>query len=123
MEDIHKFASNKYVAADRIQPNMNQLHTILMRTRLTLLTIGVFIFGVCKSIVARFFVTREPKIINGYVALVTGGANGLGRVISIALAKLGCDVAILDADLNGGRKTCEDIRNLGAKAIAYQVPL
>lgn len=121
MEDVQNFAEKKYVPADRIEQNANLLHQILIRAWLTLLTAGVFILGVYKSIVAWLLDSREPKIISGYVALVTGGANGLGRAIAIGLAKRGCSVAIVDVDMTGAKKTCQELRDFGATAMAYQV--
>lgn len=54
---------------------------------------------------------------------MTGGGNGLGRAISIELAKNGCHVAIADVDLNGAERTAADIRQMGVKSKAYQVIL
>ncbi|MFW2381727.1 MAG: SDR family NAD(P)-dependent oxidoreductase [Acidimicrobiales bacterium] len=52
------------------------------------------------------------------VALVTGGASGIGREIAMELARSGCQVAVGDLNLRGATRTAESI---GAEAIA--VPL
>ena len=57
----------------------------------------------------------------GRVALVTGGGRGIGKAISLALARSGCDVAVnylsRDADANA---TAEAIRALGRRAVAVR---
>ncbi len=55
----------------------------------------------------------------GKVALVTGGARGIGRAIALKLAGLGADVAVLDAgSLETTEQTAGDIRALGVRALA-----
>lgn len=50
-------------------------------------------------------------------ALVTGGAQRIGRTIAIALAQAGFDVAVhCNASREAGAVTCEDIRRLGRRA-------
>ena len=57
----------------------------------------------------------------GKVALVTGGARGIGRAIALKLASQGADIAILDAgSLETTEQTAEEIRALGVKACAVQ---
>src|SRR5215218_4834942 len=43
------------------------------------------------------------------VALVTGGASGLGRATALALAAAGVEVVIADLDQDGGRAVAEQV--------------
>lgn len=52
---------------------------------------------------------------------VTGGGNGLGQQICIKLAKLGCNLAIVDIDFDSAQKTAENLQKLGVSAKAYNV--
>ncbi|XP_001688515.2 uncharacterized oxidoreductase YoxD isoform X1 [Anopheles gambiae] len=61
----------------------------------------------------------KKKSIHGHTALVTGGANGLGRALCLRLAREGCQVAVVDIDLAGSQRTVEDVRALGVKAEAF----
>jgi 2-dehydro-3-deoxy-D-gluconate 5-dehydrogenase len=59
--------------------------------------------------------------LTGKVALVTGGASGLGRGMSIGLAKAGADIAIVAHSSNEDTK--KEIENLGRKVIQIQANL
>jgi 15-hydroxyprostaglandin dehydrogenase (NAD) len=45
--------------------------------------------------------------IEGKVAVVSGGASGIGRAAVLALAELGAKVVVADVDEDGGRQTVE----------------
>jgi 3-oxoacyl-[acyl-carrier protein] reductase len=55
------------------------------------------------------------------VALITGGARGIGRAIAILFAKEGADIAIGDVNKEEAEKTCLDIEALGRKALALEM--
>lgn len=54
--------------------------------------------------------------LTGRVAVVTGGARGLGRAIALGLARHGAAVAVVDCDEAGAQDTAAEIRQLGQRA-------
>ncbi len=55
------------------------------------------------------------------VALVTGGARGIGRAIGLLFAQEGADVVIGDINLQEAEKTCQEIEALGRKSLALEM--
>lgn len=55
------------------------------------------------------------------VALITGGARGIGRQIAFLFAKEGADIVIGDVNTQEAQKTCSDIESLGRKTLALQL--
>jgi NAD(P)-dependent dehydrogenase (short-subunit alcohol dehydrogenase family) len=54
--------------------------------------------------------------LEGKVAIVTAGANGIGEGSAVSLAELGADIVIGDIDQANGERVCERIRGLGRRA-------
>ncbi|MFC1621171.1 3-oxoacyl-[acyl-carrier-protein] reductase [Candidatus Omnitrophota bacterium] len=59
-------------------------------------------------------------ILEGKVALVTGGARGIGREIALSLAREGANIALCDVNLEEAEKTAKEIRDLGRDCIALK---
>ncbi len=58
---------------------------------------------------------KQPRILAGETAAITGGARGIGRATAEALLRQGMKVAIGDVDFDAARKTASE---LGASAVA-----
>ena len=59
--------------------------------------------------------------LNGKVALITGGAQGIGRIISEELSRQGAHVILGDVNVDGAEKTAEEIKGRGGEASAVQI--
>jgi 3-oxoacyl-[acyl-carrier protein] reductase len=65
----------------------------------------------------------SERRLDGKVALITGGATGLGRATGLALARLGCSVAVncIQATKANAEQTVADLSALGVLATAVEV--
>lgn len=57
----------------------------------------------------------------GKIALVTGGASGIGSAIAGMLSEEGAEVVVADIDVEGARRIAATIRSEGGKARAMEV--
>jgi short-subunit dehydrogenase len=64
------------------------------------------------------YITVPLKVIHGKKALVTGAASGIGRSISLALAREGADLFLLDRDEEKLAWVGEEVRKLGVEVIS-----
>jgi 3-oxoacyl-[acyl-carrier protein] reductase len=58
---------------------------------------------------------------DGKVAVVTGGASGIGRAASEILAAGGASVSVIDVSHDAGNETLTNIRSRDGKAIFFSV--
>jgi len=60
------------------------------------------------------------KVLRGKVAVVTGGASGLGRAMALHFAREGMHVAIADIEQQGLDAVAAELRALGVRAIGVR---
>jgi peroxisomal 2,4-dienoyl-CoA reductase len=60
----------------------------------------------------------ESTLLQGRAALITGGGTGICRGIALALASVGCDVAITSRSQEHLEPTVADIRDRGVRSLA-----
>jgi 3-oxoacyl-[acyl-carrier protein] reductase len=58
--------------------------------------------------------------LEGKVALITGGAQGIGKVTALLLASKGADVAVSDINMEGALETVREIEGLNRNGLALE---
>ncbi|XP_011497529.1 PREDICTED: short-chain dehydrogenase/reductase family 16C member 6-like [Ceratosolen solmsi marchali] len=78
------------------------------------------ILAILESVTLAFIPKRyRMKNVAGEIALVTGGGSGLGRLISLRLAKLGAIVVVWDINTPGLNETVKMIQAMGGTCYGY----
>ena len=55
--------------------------------------------------------------LTGRVAIVTGGATGIGRAIGIKMAEVGADIVVSDIDADACQRTATEIAAMGVRSV------
>jgi hypothetical protein len=61
---------------------------------------------------------QEKLMLKGKKAFITGGARGIGKSVSIAMAQAGADIAIVDINIDEAQKTASELEAYGVKTAA-----
>lgn len=59
-------------------------------------------------------ISQSQILLTGRIAIVTGGAGGIGKGVALGFASFGAQVAIIDKDEATGRSTAAELAELGA---------
>ena len=118
MEELHTFGSSSYNRYDfgSHKFSVNLLTVIVQVLKAIVLSTLTFL-----KVIVCAFIPFDVKTIRNQVVLITGGGNGLGRSIAFQLAKHNCRMAIVDVDIVAAKRVCEELSQIGVKALAYQV--
>jgi 3-oxoacyl-[acyl-carrier protein] reductase len=65
-------------------------------------------------------VLNNPGELKGKVAIITGGAQGIGMAIGLTLARHGSDVVISDVNLEKAQETAREIEALNVRSLAIK---
>ena len=64
--------------------------------------------------------TANTGLLKNKVALVTGGASGIGRATALAMAEAGANVAVADIDLAAAQRTADQAAGNARRALAIE---
>lgn len=85
--------------------------------------VWLWLLAIVKAVVPSSW--QPHKDVNGWVVLITGAGSGIGRLMSLRFAALGCRLVLWDVNEAGNQETEKLVlaANPGAKVKAYTLDL
>lgn len=121
MEDLNSAGVEPYVAAAPLpKKNLVDVLIYLLQELITSFYVIILSVPVWINVIKNALTGRPEKNIEGQLALITGGGNGLGKAIAIHLAKQKVNVAIADLDFPAAERVAGDCRSFGVQAKAFK---
>jgi len=71
-----------------------------------------------KTVLKKSLLERRKMLLADRVAIVTGGAKGIGRAIALKFAEEGCSIAIADISLKDAQNTLAEVTKRGGEGLA-----
>nr|XP_060627659.1 epidermal retinol dehydrogenase 2-like [Anolis sagrei ordinatus] len=99
----------------KLENRFNRVMLIIRSILNTIEFLILFCYYCLEAFILMFFSLQ--KNVAGKIVLVTGSANGIGREISINLARLGSVLILWDIDEEGNNETAELAKANGALAV------
>eukprot|EP00128_Syssomonas_multiformis_P018588 Colp12_sorted_trinity150504_noHs@27081 len=81
------------------------------------ISVAVFLALVLPCLVLCYSFFKRRRDLKGEIVVITGAANGLGRLMSIDLAKKGASLVLWDVDAENLKQTAELVRKEGGKCM------
>lgn len=104
-----------------VRNTLVKLQAIIALIGLAAITPLLILVALLGRLIAKLCWCSAPKSIAGEVAVVTGAGHGLGRAISLELAKKGCHIAVVDINVSGAEDTVKQIQDIyKVRAKAYK---
>ncbi|CAH0400936.1 unnamed protein product [Chilo suppressalis] len=101
---------------------MRDKYTVLQ----SILDITLFLIIAIRKVIQaiyRTIVGYPKKDLKGNIALVTGGGGGLGSLMALRLARLGCTIVLWDINKQGLEDTVKLVKGIGGQCCGYVVDL
>ncbi|XP_055855269.1 uncharacterized oxidoreductase SSP0419-like [Episyrphus balteatus] len=122
MLNVHSAGKVPYLKASPLRQ-----HSYFDRFKLVILVIldivKVILIILVKILILPISVwlRNGPKNIYRKTALITGGANGIGKAVALELAECGCNIIIADIDKSASEKTLEVLQKYDIKSLSYSI--
>jgi len=66
---------------------------------------------------------ERTMLLENKVALITGGAKGMGRAMALKFAGEGCDIIICDIDIENAGKVASEVQTFGRTSLAVKADI